>query len=123
MKSAPRRDAGVRWRSGSVPEKATTRIGARSGALDHTASLRRARGWTLRPCFVWQPEGCNQAIEATGIFNTQRLATLFDGISRHSPEGINFKTRSEDVGWKQAVNERDRGTYDWTQDRPLNKPL
>jgi len=65
----------------------------------------------------------NQAIEATGIFNTQRLATLFDGISRHSPEGINFKTRSEDVGWKQAVNERDRGTYDWTQDRPLNKPL
>ncbi len=64
----------------------------------------------------------NQAIEAMGLFNTQRLATILDGITRHSPEGINFKTRSEAVGWKQAVDERDRGTYDWTQDRPINKP-
>ncbi|NNF80149.1 MAG: crotonase/enoyl-CoA hydratase family protein [Rhizobiales bacterium] len=64
----------------------------------------------------------NQAIEAMGLFNTQRLATILDGITRHSPEGINFKTRSEAVGWKQAVDERDRGTYDWTDDRPINKP-
>jgi len=62
----------------------------------------------------------NQAIEATGIMNTQRLATVFDGITRHSPEGLNFKRRSETVGWKQAVEERDSGTYDWTQDRPTN---
>ena len=33
----------------------------------------------------------NQAIEATGLMNTQRLATIFDGITRHSPEGLNFK--------------------------------
>ena len=64
----------------------------------------------------------NQAIEAMGLFNTQRLATILDGITRHSPEGINFKTRSEQVGWKQAVDERDRGTYDWTNDRPINGP-
>jgi enoyl-CoA hydratase len=57
----------------------------------------------------------NQAIEAMGLFNTQRLATLFDGITRHSPEGMNFKVRSETVGWKQAVRERDQGTYDWTK--------
>ncbi len=63
----------------------------------------------------------NQAIEAMGLANTQRLATVFDGITRHSPEGINFKERSEQVGWKQAVDERDRGVYDWTQDRPINK--
>jgi len=63
----------------------------------------------------------NQAIEAMGLANTQRLATVFDGITRHSPEGINFKERSEQVGWKQAVDERDRGGYDWTQDRPINK--
>ena len=62
----------------------------------------------------------NQAIEATGIMNTQRLATVFDGITRHSPEGLNFKRRSETVGWKQAVEERDQGTYDWTKDRPTN---
>ncbi|MFY0613941.1 MAG: crotonase/enoyl-CoA hydratase family protein [Hyphomicrobiaceae bacterium] len=62
----------------------------------------------------------NQAIEATGMMNTQRLATVFDGITRHSPEGLNFKRRSETVGWKQAVEERDSGTYDWTKDRPTN---
>ncbi len=61
----------------------------------------------------------NQAIEATGIMNTQRLATIFDGITRHSPEGMNFKKRVETVGWKQAVRERDEGTYDWTDDRSI----
>ena len=63
----------------------------------------------------------NQAIEQTGMMQTQRLATIFDGITRHSPEGINFKTRSEQVGWKQAVQERDQGTYDWTRDEELPK--
>ncbi|WP_146346512.1 crotonase/enoyl-CoA hydratase family protein [Falsiphaeobacter marinintestinus] len=61
----------------------------------------------------------NQAIEQTGIMQTQRLATIFDGITRHSPEGINFKTRSEEVGWKQAVSERDQGTWDWTANEEL----
>jgi len=58
----------------------------------------------------------NSAIEAE-IMQTQRLATTFDGISRHSQEGINFKQRAEDVGWKQAVKERDEGTFDWTNNR------
>ncbi len=62
----------------------------------------------------------NQAIEASGMMNTQRLATIFDGITRHSPEGMNFKSRAETVGWKQAVRERDDGTYDWTLGRPIN---
>lgn len=61
----------------------------------------------------------NQTIEAT-ITQTQRLATVFDGITRHSPEGLNFKARAEAVGWKQAVRERDSGLYDWTRDQPLN---
>ena len=64
----------------------------------------------------------NQAIEQTGLMQTQRLATIFDGITRHSPEGLNFKARSEEVGWKQAVRERDSGTYDWTLNRPVNRP-
>lgn len=63
----------------------------------------------------------NQAVEMMGLQQTQRLATVFDGITRHSPEGIAFKERSEAVGWKQAVDERDRGTYDWTEKRPINK--
>jgi len=62
----------------------------------------------------------NQAIEASGLMSTQRLATLFDGISRHSPEGLNFKARVEAVGWKQAVRERDSGSFDWTRNKPVD---
>jgi len=58
----------------------------------------------------------NQALENMGLGTTQMFATLFDGIARHSPEGIAFKRRSENVGWKIAVKERDLGTYDWTAD-------
>ena len=62
----------------------------------------------------------NQAIEASGLINTQRFATIFDGISRHSPEGLNFKKMSEEKGWKSAVKERDQGTFDWTKNKPTN---
>jgi enoyl-CoA hydratase len=62
----------------------------------------------------------NQAIEAMGLRNTQMLATVFDGITRHSPEGLAFKQRAETVGWKEAVRDRDQGTYDWTANRPIN---
>ncbi|MFK7754760.1 MAG: crotonase/enoyl-CoA hydratase family protein [Sedimentitalea sp.] len=63
----------------------------------------------------------NQAIEQTGLMQTQRLATIFDGITRHSPEGLNFKTRAESAGWKQAVQDRDQGTLDWTTNQDLPK--
>ncbi len=64
----------------------------------------------------------NQALENMGLRTTQMMATLFDGIARHSPEGMAFKRRAEAVGWKRAVEERDRGTYDWTSEQPINAP-
>lgn len=51
----------------------------------------------------------NQAIEAMGLNHTQMVATLFDGVTRHSPEGMWFKQRAEEAGFKQAVEERDSG--------------
>lgn len=51
----------------------------------------------------------NQAYENMGLASTQTIATLFDGMARHSPEGIWFKQRAEEVGFKQAVAERDSG--------------
>ena len=51
----------------------------------------------------------NQAYDSMGLQHTQRIATLFDGITRHSPEGVWFKQRAEEVGFKQAVKERDSG--------------
>jgi enoyl-CoA hydratase len=62
----------------------------------------------------------NQALENMGLRTTQMIATIFDGITRHSPEGMAFKRRAETVGWKEAVRERDLGTYDWTADRKMN---
>ncbi len=51
----------------------------------------------------------NQAYENMGLYSTQQIATLFDGITRHSPEGVWFKQRAEKVGFKEAVAERDSG--------------
>ena len=51
----------------------------------------------------------NQTYENMGLAATQMLATVFDGITRHTPEGFAFKARCEQVGFKQAVRERDSG--------------
>ncbi|MGH8434203.1 MAG: crotonase/enoyl-CoA hydratase family protein [Pseudomonas sp.] len=51
----------------------------------------------------------NQAFHNMGLETTQMFATLFDGITRHSPEGVRFKARCEAVGFAQAVRERDSG--------------
>lgn len=51
----------------------------------------------------------NQALDNMGIHSTQLIATVFDGITRHTPEGMWFKERAEDVGFAQAVRERDSG--------------
>ena len=61
----------------------------------------------------------NQALYNMGLQTTQMIATVFDGITRHSPEGLNFKQRAEEKGWKQAVDERDQGTFDWTANAPM----
>ena len=55
------------------------------------------------------------------LSGTQQLATLLDGISRHTPEGHNFKKRVEEQGWKQAVQERDKGTFDWSKNKPIQE--
>jgi enoyl-CoA hydratase len=51
----------------------------------------------------------NQAYDAMGLPGTQLLATLFDGIARHSPEGRWFKDLAEREGFKAAVDWRDSG--------------
>jgi enoyl-CoA hydratase len=61
----------------------------------------------------------NQALANMGLHTTQMIATVFDGITRHSPEGLNFKRRAGEKGWKQAVEERDQGTFDWTRYVPI----
>jgi enoyl-CoA hydratase len=51
----------------------------------------------------------NQAYENMGLASTQMIATLFDGITRHSPEGVWFKEYAEQHGFHKAVQWRDGG--------------
>jgi enoyl-CoA hydratase len=51
----------------------------------------------------------NQAYENMGLGSTQMMATLFDGITRHSPEGVWFKKYAEKHGFHAAVKWRDSG--------------
>jgi len=50
---------------------------------------------------------CNQTVENMGFASSRALGTLFDGIARHTQEGLDFVRRAEEVGFRQAVRERD----------------
>jgi len=50
---------------------------------------------------------CNQTAENMGISSTRTLGTLFDGVARHTQEGIDFVSRSGEIGIREAVRERD----------------
>lgn len=51
----------------------------------------------------------NESIERMGLLASQTLATLFDGITRHNPEGMWFRRYSQVHGFKAAVEWRDSG--------------
>ena len=68
---------------------------------------------------VMQKMMVNQSLENMGLASSQTLAAFFDGIARHTPEGVNFKKRAEEIGWKEAVRERDQGIFDWAEKRPV----
>jgi len=41
------------------------------------------------------------------------LGFLFDGVARHTQEGLDFVARAQEVGWREAVRERDRPFGDY----------
>ena len=49
----------------------------------------------------------NSSLLASGVATSRMVSTVFDGVSRHTAEGYSFARRSADVGWRQAVAERD----------------
>ena len=51
----------------------------------------------------------NQAYENMGLASTQMIATVFDGITRHNPEGMWFRAHAEKHGFHSAVEWRDSG--------------
>ncbi|WP_395692505.1 crotonase/enoyl-CoA hydratase family protein [Piscinibacter sp.] len=51
----------------------------------------------------------NQVMLSMGLEQTQMLATVFDGITRHNPEGLWFRRYAQENGFKAAVQWRDSG--------------
>jgi len=108
-------DLGITWTSrlaietGAEPAQAARAFWI---ARDVTGAVER---WAERMAGVpknqlmMQKLMINQAYDNMGLATTQMIATIFDGITRHSPEGFAFKQRCETVGFKQAVRERDSG--------------
>ncbi len=41
------------------------------------------------------------------------LGFIFDGVARHTQEGLDFVARAQEVGWRDAVRERDRPFGDY----------
>jgi enoyl-CoA hydratase len=79
-------------------------------ALDgHVDALARRIAAVPRNQLMMQKLMVNQAVEAMGLATTQMVATLFDGVTRHSPEGFWFKREAERHGFHAAVRWRDSG--------------
>lgn len=56
---------------------------------------------------LWmQKQVINGFVEGS-LARSQKLATIFDGITRNSPEGVSFQKVSEEKGFKTAIAERD----------------
>src|SRR3954465_11407972 len=56
---------------------------------------------------------CNQTVENMGMASTRMLGSLFDGIARHTQEGLDFVARSQEVGFRHAVRGRDEPFGDY----------
>jgi enoyl-CoA hydratase len=50
---------------------------------------------------------CNHTAEHLGLGTSRLLGTLFDGVARHTQEGLDFVARARQVGFREAVRERD----------------
>jgi enoyl-CoA hydratase len=54
----------------------------------------------------------NQSLYSQGLFSTQMLGTVFDGMARHTREGYAFQGMAARDGFKEAVRARDEGFGD-----------
>ena len=56
---------------------------------------------------LWmQKQVVNNIIEGS-VAQSQRLATVFDGITRNNPSGVEFQQLAEKSGFKAAIRARD----------------
>jgi enoyl-CoA hydratase len=59
----------------------------------------------------------NQSLYAQGLYATQLIGTLFDGVTRHSKEGYAFQALAAREGFREAVRQRDEPFGDYGRSR------
>lgn len=75
--------------------------------LEETVSLLTERIKTVPINQLWMhKQVINGSIEGL-LASSQKLATIFDGITRNSPEGIAFQQMAAKQGFKAAIKARD----------------
>jgi enoyl-CoA hydratase len=75
--------------------------------LAHATALARRMAQVPANQLIMLKLLCNQTVEHMGFASSRMLGTLFDGIARHTQEGLDFVERAQAVGFRQAVRERD----------------
>ncbi len=96
-----------------IPAREAAEIGMILEAVPDDALQQRAMALATRMArlptnqLVMLKLLCNQTVENMGFASSRTLGTLFDGIARHTQEGLDFVERAQEVGFRQAVRERD----------------
>jgi len=80
---------------------------------DHAMALARRMARVPTSQLVMLKLLANQTVENMGFASSRMLGTFFDGVARHTQEGLDFVARSQEVGFRQAVRERDDPFQDY----------
>jgi enoyl-CoA hydratase len=59
----------------------------------------------------------NQTFENMGLRTTQLVGTMFDGVARHTPEGIAWRDLAMKDGYREAVRRRDAPFGDYGEEK------
>jgi len=112
-----------------IPAKKAAEIGliletVPDAELDaHARALARRMAQVPTTQLVMLKLLANQTAENMGLAASRTLGTLFDGIARHTQEGLDFVSRARDVGFRQAVRDRDDPFGDYgSRKREEKKP-
>ena len=96
-----------------IPAKEAERIGLIGEVVhddllyEHSMHLAKRMARLPESQLVMLKLLCNQTVENMGMSSTRLIGTLFDGIARHTEEGKDFVKRAQEIGWRNAVRERD----------------
>jgi enoyl-CoA hydratase len=83
---------------------------AAGDGLDQAVDALAARiGSVPSGMLMMQKMIVNEAMERMGLLASQTMATVFDGITRHNPEGVWFRRYAQANRFKSAVEWRDSG--------------